>query len=205
MIEKHEYQRQGAIFVDLDHTLIKPKIGKGRNKAFPTTPDDYIIDPSIAELLSFIQHSRQFSKIIIVSNQGGIAYKTITKEFFEERINLVLEELERDYGIIRNIDIDYLYAPNYDWNRKPYPGMALTAAQLYNIFLPNSVMIGDQHSDKLFAINSGMSNYYHPAELANLYKTNKEQAIYEIFKQLHGPQPERKSSLNDIDYVSETH
>jgi len=195
--------RQGAIFVDLDHTLIYPKIGRGRNKLFPKTWDDYKINHTLAELLSLVSKSKIMDKIIIVSNQGGIEKGFIDHDFFEKRINAVMDDLQEEYGIIKNVDIDYFYSPHFSkkaYDRKPNPGMAIKAAELHQIFLCNSIMIGDLKSDEEFATNSGMPVYWHVDDLTDLCKRRPEIAAHELFKQLHGPWPERKQALKEIDY-----
>lgn len=93
-------------------------------------------------------------KLIVVTNQSGIARGYYSEEEFETVTDYMLEKF-RQQGI--NIDAVY-HCPHHakegfgDYKvecdcRKPKPGMLLKAALEYNIDLSESVMIGDKVSD----------------------------------------------------------
>jgi D,D-heptose 1,7-bisphosphate phosphatase len=99
-------------------------------------------------------------KIIVVSNQSGIARGLITKEEVEAVNNKINELLKK-----ANTRIDaFYYCPFHpDFNtkeececRKPSPKMIFKAAKDWNINLDNSYMVGDASSDFECGTNAGI-------------------------------------------------
>lgn len=93
-------------------------------------------------------------KIIIVTNQAGIARGYYSEEDFARLTEWMLGEFKRE-GIEIN---DVYYCPHHPEKghapyvkecqcRKPAPGMLLKAAQEHNIALETSYMVGDKLSD----------------------------------------------------------
>jgi len=134
-----------AVFLDRDDTLV----------------DDpgYISDPSQVKLLpgvagSLIDLKNMGYKLIVVSNQSGVARGIITEDVLE-KIHAKLKGLLSRNGAY----IDGLYycpyhpeasIPKYRKNsdmRKPNPGMLLKAAEDMDLDLGNSWMIGDKYDD----------------------------------------------------------
>jgi D-glycero-D-manno-heptose 1,7-bisphosphate phosphatase len=102
-------------------------------------------------------------RLVIVTNQSGVArglyteedYETLTawmlKEFKKEEIaiDLVLACFEIKDGEVAR------YRRESFW-RKPNPGMVLDAAQRLRLDLPRSAMIGDRERDILAALGAGV-------------------------------------------------
>ena len=95
-------------------------------------------------------------KFIIVTNQAGIAKGVFSKNEYIQFQNQLLKELDK-HGIEI---LDSYYCPYHEegcieeftkvsFNRKPDPGMILTAASKHNIDLCESIMIGDKDSDRI--------------------------------------------------------
>lgn len=93
-------------------------------------------------------------KVIIVSNQPGLAKDNFTLEIFEKMKGKMRKELKKNGA---EIDAEYYcfhhpyakvkkYKKNCDC-RKPKPGMILKAAKDHNIDLAKSWMIGDGITD----------------------------------------------------------
>jgi len=94
-------------------------------------------------------------KIVIVTNQSGIARKYFTVTNLKQ-INSKLIEMLKDL----KVKVDGMYycphGPDDDCDcRKPKIGMALKAAKDLNIDLKKSYMIGDSVRDYLFGYNFG--------------------------------------------------
>jgi D,D-heptose 1,7-bisphosphate phosphatase len=108
-------------------------------------------------IISFLKKlARLKYQLIIVTNQAGIAKGKFTEEdylSFQKGLTICLKK----EGIII---LDSFYCPfhkegtvkKYTKNsflRKPNPGMILEAADLYNIDISKSIMVGDKASDRI--------------------------------------------------------
>lgn len=106
-------------------------------------------------------------KIIIITNQAGIAKGLFSEEDYETLTNWLLRDLSR-----KGIEIlDILHCPHhpegiipsysYDCpNRKPGPGMILQAKEKFNINMQASFLVGDKESDLEAARRANLANYY---------------------------------------------
>ena len=97
-------------------------------------------------------------KIIIISNQSGIARGYYTESDYKKLTQWLLRQFENN-----NIDIlDTFHCPHGpDSNcdcRKPKPGMFIKAKNKYKIDMKNSWMIGDTETDIQAAISAGVKN-----------------------------------------------
>jgi len=153
------------LFLDMDHNLIQPKSGN----RFPVDSMDWeFIIPTKEKALQFYEDGY---KIVVVSNQGGIAHGNET----HEGLKLKFESIQQSMGI----PIKFFYSSSTDKKdpmRKPNIGMAEEAAKVYDIDWENSIMVGDasglpgqfSDSDKKFAENAGIGTYYDTKEFQNL-------------------------------------
>lgn len=144
LIEKGKSQSQ-ALFVDRDGTVII-------DKPFDSNPDNIEFESGSIEALTRAQ--KLGLKIVIVSNQSGIA-RGYFKEEDAVRFNRVLVEQLKQKGV----EITAIYfCPHYAKGsvanyakicncRKPAPGMAEKAALEHNIDLRNSFVVGDKLDD----------------------------------------------------------
>lgn len=149
------------LFLDMDHNLIQPKSGN----RFPIDSMDWeFIMPTKEKVLEF--YDKGF-KVVVVSNQGGIAYGNET----HEGLQLKFESIQAAMGI----PMTFFYSSTNDKSdpmRKPNTGMAEKAAEKYDIDWENSIMVGDasglpgrfSDSDKKFAENAGIGTFYDTEE-----------------------------------------
>ncbi len=141
--------RQKAIFVDRDGTLNK-------SDGFITSPEQLSLLPDVAKAIKMLNQSEYL--VICVTNQPVIARGDVT---FEElnRIHARLDTLLGREGAYLD---DLLFCPHHPDKgfanerpefkiececRKPRPGLLKKAAELYNIDLSKSCMIGDSIRD----------------------------------------------------------
>ncbi len=134
-----------AVFLDRDDTLIEDP--------------GYISDPSQVKLLpgvasSLIDLKSMGYKLVVVSNQSGVARGIVTEDVLE-KIHAKLKGLLSRKGAY----LDGLYycpfhpegsIPKYRKNsdmRKPNPGMLLKAAEDMDLDLESSWMVGDKYDD----------------------------------------------------------
>ena len=136
-----------AIFLDRDGTLIE-------DVPYPHRREHLRLREDLIPHLKWAK-SRGF-KLIVASNQSGIARGLFTVQQYEAFQTMVEEELARK-GVV--LDGAY-YCPYHKdgmlepWNcdsidRKPGPGMFLRAKEDFNLDLSQSFMIGDNFSDRI--------------------------------------------------------
>lgn len=118
----------------------------------PFTPEQFRLIPGVGRAIKEFQEMG--SKVILVSNQPGIAKGHFTRESFDELRRKMNEELAKEGAFL---DGEYYcfhhpearverYKVNCDC-RKPKPGLLLRAAKSMNIDLSQSWMIGDGLTD----------------------------------------------------------
>jgi len=132
-----------AVFLDRDGTL-------NFDPGYLGDPLDLELFSDTGRVLSELKNKFQF-KLIIISNQAGIARGLIT----EDQVISVNNELNRKL-LEFNVQIDaFYYCPFHpDFNseedclcRKPSPKMILDAAKYLNVDLSKSYFIGDTAAD----------------------------------------------------------
>jgi D-glycero-D-manno-heptose 1,7-bisphosphate phosphatase len=97
-------------------------------------------------------------KIIIITNQSGIARGYFTEKDFQKLNHWMLNQFKE-----KNIKIlDVFHCPHGPdsscFCRKPKPGMLLEAKSKYKINMKKSWMIGDSDTDILAANSAGIGN-----------------------------------------------
>lgn len=142
-----------AVFIDRDGT-INEDIG------YVSRADDLIIYPWAAEAVRLINNSGR--KVVVVTNQSGIARALYDEATLAEIHNRLIEELAS-----RGARVDAIYyCPHHPEIgderyhkacecRKPQPGMLNQAAREHKIDLARSYVIGDKASDINLASSVG--------------------------------------------------
>ena len=126
----------------------------------PFTVDQFRILPGVGEAIKKL--SKTGYKVILVSNQPGIAKGNISEETFEEIRKKMNEELAKD-GAFLDGEYYCFHHPEAKIEklkancecRKPKPGLLLQAAKEMDIALPHSWMIGDGLIDVKAGKNAG--------------------------------------------------
>lgn len=139
-----------AIFLDRDGTL-------NEDPGYLNDPAKLVLLPGVGESLSVLKNDYHF-KLIVVSNQSGIARGLIS----EENVIAINKELNKKLSSFK-VQIDaFYYCPFHpEFNneeecvcRKPSPKMIFDAAKDYNIDLSLSYLIGDTVVDVEAGINA---------------------------------------------------
>jgi len=182
-----------AIFLDRDNTLIE-------NPGYISNPDQVKLLDGVAEAL--IELGAMGYKLIVVSNQSGVARGIVTEKVLGE-IHKRLEQLLAEKGVY----LDRIYycpyhpdgvIPKYrkesDW-RKPNPGMLLAAAKELDINLGQSWVIGNSSRDIEAGLRAGCktilinhSSHYkqpRPGEPKPDYKSVNMKETVNIIKKHH--------------------
>ena len=141
-----------AVFLDRDGTI-------NEDPGYLGEPDKVKLFPDTGEALSILKNKLNF-KLIVISNQSGIARGLITKGNVKA-VNRKVNELLSNYNV--KIDAFYYcpYHPEFNTEeecscRKPSPEMVLKAADDLKIDLSKSFFIGDAVSDIECGINAGV-------------------------------------------------
>ncbi|HXG65066.1 MAG TPA: D-glycero-beta-D-manno-heptose 1,7-bisphosphate 7-phosphatase [Blastocatellia bacterium] len=142
-----------AIFIDRDGT-INEDIG------YVSGPQELVIYPWAAEAIRLINQAGL--KVIVITNQSGIARGYYSEEMLAAIHRQMLAELARAGA---RIDAIYYcpHHPNFGGPRyqvacecrKPQPGMLYQAAREHRLDLARSFVIGDKASDIMLAQSVG--------------------------------------------------
>ena len=105
-------------------------------------------------------------KIIIITNQGGIAKDLYSHEEVAQMHDIIISEFKRRGIAIEGI----LYCPHHNIKgkclcRKPGGLMIERAMFLYNIDPEGSFMVGDKESDKFAGENAGIKGFHVPSNI----------------------------------------
>ncbi len=141
-----------AIFLDRDGTL-------NEDPGYLGDPDKVKLYPGVGSSLFRLKAEFNF-KLIVISNQSGVARGLITAGDVEKVNRKINELLEKD-----NVQIDAFYfcphhpdfsSPEESECRKPSPQMIYKAAKEHNIDLSKSYFVGDAVSDIECGMNAGL-------------------------------------------------
>ncbi len=159
-----------AAFLDRDGTIVKDQNYKNNYNKIKLLKDT-IKGLLILKKLKF--------KLIIVTNQSGIAKKIITRnrvKIFNKKLKEILKK--------HKITISKIYVCPHSEDercecRKPKGKFASLAKKKFNLNLKNSVVIGDKITDKLFGKKYNITGYL----------LNKKTSIYDIAKRIEKKKP----------------
>ncbi len=163
-----------AVFFDRDNTL-------NLDPGYLGDPEKVQLFEGVAEGINKLKKELNF-KIIVISNQSGIARGLITHKQVQ-LVNNKINELLEKYNT--KVDKFYFCPFHPDFNqpeitdcRKPSPKLVFQAAEEFNIDLSRSYFVGDMPSDIECGINAGLKtiliNYKNDSEkIISLKKRNK--------------------------------
>jgi D-glycero-D-manno-heptose 1,7-bisphosphate phosphatase len=142
--------RAETVFLDRDG-VINEKMPEGR---YVSSEADFRILPGVPEAIAKLNLAG--IRVVVVSNQRGVALGALTSEFVE-KIHAMLQEQILEHGA--HVDAFY-YCPHDKEScscRKPLPGLFHQAVKDFPEITPEgSVMIGDSLSDIEFGHRIGM-------------------------------------------------
>ncbi|MBP9993347.1 MAG: HAD-IIIA family hydrolase [bacterium] len=124
--------------------------------------DDYVKNINEFEFLpgvldAFEIFAEKFGKIIIVTNQQGVAKGLMTLDMVHLIHRFMVEQIEKQKGRVDGIYVCPQLKTDPDNYRKPSPRMAFMAQSDFpEIDFEKSIMVGDSNSDVEFGKNAGM-------------------------------------------------
>ncbi len=153
-MDKSTTQKQKAIFLDRDGTI-------NEEMGYINHIDRFRIFDFVPESLRLFKQLG--FKIIVITNQSGVARGYFTESLLNEVHEILREKMRAEKAEIDDI----FYCPHHPTEgeppyrmvcdcRKPKPGMVLQAAAKYDLDLSLSFLIGDRYKDILFAKNLGI-------------------------------------------------
>lgn len=141
-----------AIFLDRDGTI-------NEDTGYVGDPDKVRILPGVVESLKSLKDDFGF-KLVVISNQAGIARGLIT-ESQVKAVNSRIEEMLEKGGL--SLDGVYYcpYHPDFSTkeecsSRKPSADMVFTAVSKLGLGIDGSYFIGDRETDIFCGINAGL-------------------------------------------------
>ena len=156
---KNYTNKQRALFLDRDNTIIECKIG------------DYILSDNNIKFMDeninkICDIAKEYDFVCMVTNQPSISMGKLSIKKLDTINSIVIK-----YCLSKGLKIDVVtYCPHHPHKgfegeisnlkidcfcRKPNPGLILEQAFLRNVNLSESLMIGDSENDLKAAENSG--------------------------------------------------
>ena len=143
-----------AVFLDRDGVI-------NVDNGYVFRIEDFIFKNDIFDFVKRVNELQV--KVIIITNQAGIARGFYTETQFHKLNDWMLAEFKANDAII---DAVY-YSPYHakegigkyrvdHFSRKPNPGMIFDAARDFNLDLTRSILIGDQSTDIAAGIRAGI-------------------------------------------------
>lgn len=131
-----------TVFLDRDGTLnTRPP-----KACYIEKPEDFKWLDGAIEAIKLLKE--QDYRLILVSNQPGVARGNLTEETLQQIHEKMQEELRQNIGY----EIDAIYYCPHNWDdgcdcRKPKPGMFYKAQKDFSLNLTNCIMVGDDERD----------------------------------------------------------
>lgn len=131
-----------TVFLDRDGTLNE----RPPKACYIEKPEDFRWLPGAIKAVGLLK-SKGY-RVIILSNQPGIARGNMSEDTLQEIHQKMQNELKEQTGF----EIDDIFYCSHDWNegcdcRKPKPGLFYQAQKKYSINLRGNIMIGDDDRD----------------------------------------------------------
>lgn len=151
VVEGWNIDKSWTLFLDRDGVINERNFG-----GYIIEPDAFRFKNGVIEALDVFK--TMFGRIILVTNQQGVAKKIMN----ERNLNEVHRYMSQELKTKIDFQFDAIYVATnlrgaQNDRRKPNPLMALEAKELFSdIEFEKSVMIGDTDSDIKFGTNVGM-------------------------------------------------
>lgn len=157
-----------TIFLDRDGTINQ----KALRACYIEKPEQFIWLEGAKEAVRLLKESGY--RLILVSNQPGVARGNLTENTLRQIHQRMQEELKQETGY----QIDAIYYCPHNWDegcecRKPKPGMLYQAQKDYSLNLRECILIGDDDRDIEAGVVAGCKTYK-VTESRNLLQIVKE-------------------------------
>jgi len=143
-------QPKPALFLDRDGVIVE-------ETHYLSRAEDVVLIEGAGATIA--EANRRGVPVVVVTNQAGIGRGYYGWEAFEAVEEAVKRELERFDAKLNAVFACGFY-PEHP-ARKPNPGMLLAAAQMLNLDLARSWIVGDHSSDMEAGSNAGLAGGLH--------------------------------------------
>ncbi len=144
--------------IDSDWTLFLDRDGVINQRNFNgyiTSVETFHFTPYFLDSIPILTNI--FGKIIVVTNQQGVAKGEMSIDKLHEIHSYMKQAIQKHGGKINHVLSATNLKNTINDRRKPLPNMAFEAKKIFpTIDFTKSVMIGDTNSDILFGNNLGM-------------------------------------------------
>jgi histidinol-phosphate phosphatase family protein len=124
-----------------------------KDVSYCSRPEDFELFPDTARAIKLLNVNDY--KVIVVTNQSGVARGYFTEDILEQIHDKMLRQLAEADARVDGI----YYCPHHPDDkckcRKPEPQMILQAADDHDIDIKRSFMVGDQPQDIQLGLNVG--------------------------------------------------
>ena len=142
-----------AVFLDRDGTINEEIVHPEPDQFAPRHPDEFKLVSGVGGAIKLLNEAG--FKVVVVTNQAGVARGYFTKEILIKIHHKMEKELSKKEAFL---DAVY-YCPHHPdvgcYCRKPNPGMLKQAAHDLDIDLKESYIIGDKMTDLVPGIKMG--------------------------------------------------
>lgn len=158
-----EYLReQKVVFLDRDGVINK----KAPKADYVKKPEEFEFLPGVTEAFRLFHEAGY--KVVIITNQAGIARGKMSEEDLSSIHSLMTDEIVKAGG-----QVEKIYHCPHGWDegcfcRKPQPGMLFAASKDLKVPLKDSVFIGDDERDKMAGDAAGMETLLVSKEISLL-------------------------------------
>lgn len=131
-----------TVFLDRDGTLnVRPK-----RACYVEKPEDFVWLDGAKEAVGLLK--KKGYRVILISNQPGIARGRLTEEILSE----IHKKMQDELRVATGYEIDRIFYCPHDWDegcecRKPKPGLLFKAQKEFSINLSQCVFFGDDERD----------------------------------------------------------
>ncbi len=151
-ISKNIGKSQPAVFFDRDGVIIE-------DCHYINKKEKVKLCPGAKDLLRYFFKKKIM--VVIITNQSGITKKYLSWSDYAEVTNEFISLLDEPNPVTAIYANSYVSEkPSSNW-RKPNPSMILRAADLLELDLKRSILIGDRLSDIYAGLNAEIPNIFH--------------------------------------------
>lgn len=178
-----------ALFLDRDGII-------NVDKGYVHEADDFEWMPGIFELATCARDAG--AKLIVVTNQSGIARGYYTEETFQKLTDWMTLRFDAEGVPLTQVyHCPFLKGPDGKDHplRKPNPGMFMVARREHNIAMHESVMLGDKWADMDAALAAGVGHMAIIGERSNEKRNDSRYGAVARFQALSDVLPWLQKSL----------
>lgn len=173
MILPNDVNAQTTLFLDRDGVINVRPID-----SYILNPDEFVFIEGVLEAIAVF--SKQFARIVVVTNQQGVGKQLMTLADVEEVHRYMMRQVDIAGGKIDKVYVAPHLKEDQSVMRKPNTGMGLQAKQDFpEIDFENAIMVGDTVSDISFGKRLKMTTVVVGTEYRHIYNLSHADYCFE--------------------------